>query len=150
MNSDLVHKIVALFRGGASMRRIARCLGVSPRSVKKALAEVEQARGTGPPPRKRAARGSLLDAYEPAIVDLLARYPDITAQRVHEELRPLGYTGGYTILSVRVRASRPSPVVAPVRRFETAPGEHYGKPGVMFSNAEGIGLPCPEFVSRFP
>jgi transposase len=123
MNSDLVHKIVALFRGGASMRRIARCLGVSPRSVSKALAEVEQARGTGPPPRPKAARGSLLDAYEPAIVDLLARYPDITAQRVHEELRPLGYTGGYTILSVRVRALRPGPVVAPVRRFETAPGE---------------------------
>jgi transposase len=122
MNSDLVHKIVALFRGGASMRRIARCLGVCPRTVSKALAQVEQARGTGPPPPK-AARGSLLDAYEPAIVDLLARYPDITAQRVHEELRQLGYTGGYTILSVRVRALRPCPVVAPVRRFETAPGE---------------------------
>ncbi|MFL6114896.1 MAG: IS21 family transposase, partial [Catenulispora sp.] len=121
MNRELVAKIVALFHGGASMRRIARCLGVSPRSVSKALAEVEQARGTGPPPRPKAARGSLLDAYEPAIVDLLARYPDITTQRVHEELRPLGYTGGYTILSVRVRALRPCPVMAPVRRFETAP-----------------------------
>lgn len=94
MNADLVHKIVVLFRGGASMRRIARSLGVSPRSVSKALAQVEQARGTGPPTRPKAARGSLLDAYEPAIVDLLARYPDITVQRVHEELRQLGYTGG--------------------------------------------------------
>ena len=40
MNRDLVHKIVALSRGGASMRRIARSLGVSRRTVKEALAQV--------------------------------------------------------------------------------------------------------------
>jgi transposase len=123
MNNELVSKIVVLFHGGASMRRIARSLGVSPRTVKKALAQVEEARGTGPPPRPKAARGSLLDVYEPAIVGLLARYPDITVQRVYEELRLLGYTGGYTILSMRVRRLRPHPVVVPVRRFETARGE---------------------------
>jgi transposase len=123
MNNELVSKIVALFHGGASMRRIARSLGVSPRTVKRALGQVEEARGTGPPPRLKRARGSLLDAYEPAIVDLLARYPDITVQRVYQELRPIGYAGGYTILSQRVRRLRPHPVVAAVRRFETAPGE---------------------------
>jgi transposase len=131
MNSDLVHKIVALSRGGASMRRIARSLGVSRRTVKKALAQVEQARGDGPPEgaarpaaaRPAAARGSRLDAYDAAIADLLARYPDVTVQRVLEELRRLGYAGGYTILSQRVRALRPRPAVSPVRRFETAPGE---------------------------
>lgn len=122
MNTDLVSKIVALFHGGASVRRIARSLGVSRRTVDKALAQVEQARGAGPAPPAKAARGSLLDAYEPAIADLLARYPEITVERVHEELRRLGYTGGYTILSGRVRRMRPRPVVAPVRRFETAPG----------------------------
>ena len=123
MNSDLVHKIVALFHGGASMRRIAQSLGVSRRTVSKALAQVERARGGGPVPRPKAARGSLLDAYEPAIAELLARYPDITVQRVHEELHRLGYTGGYTILSERVRRLRPRPAAAPVRRFETSPGE---------------------------
>jgi transposase len=126
MNSDLVNQIVALFHGGASMRRIARSLGVSRRTVSKALRQIDRARGVGPPegaPRPRAVRGRLLDAYEPAIADLLARYPGITAQRVHEELRRLGYAGGYTILSERVRALRPRPAVVPVRRFETAPGE---------------------------
>src|SRR5262249_11766394 len=85
MNSDLVHKIAALCRGGASMRRIARSLGVSRRTVRKALAQVEQARGDGPPEgssRPAVARGSQLDAYDAAIADLLARYPDVTVQRV--------------------------------------------------------------------
>jgi transposase len=126
MNSELVSKIVALFHGGASVRRIALSLGVSRRTVHRALGQVEQARGAGPPeraPRPATARAGKLDAYEPAIADLLARYPDISVRRIHEELRRLGYTGGCTVLSERVLRFRPSPVVAPVRRFETAPGE---------------------------
>ncbi len=122
MNDSVINEIVALFHGGASVRRIARSLRVSRRTVDKALRQVEQARGGEAAPRPKGARGSLLDAYEPVIVDLLARYPDITVQRVHEELRPRGYTGGYTILSQRMRRLRPRPVVVPVRRFETAPG----------------------------
>lgn len=126
MNTELVAKIVALFHGGASIRRIALSLGVSRRTVHRALGQVEQARGGAPPesaPRPATARGSKLDAYEPAIADLLARYPAISVRRIHEELRQRGYTGGYTVLSERVLRLRPCPVVAPVRRFETAPGE---------------------------
>src|SRR5579885_1734798 len=124
MNSDLIHKIVSLSQGGASMRRIARSLGVSRRTVKKALGQVEGARGSGPlqgPPRSAPARGSRLDAYDAAIAELLARYPDITAQRVLEELRRLGSAGGYTVLSQRVRAMRPRPAVAPVRGSRPPP-----------------------------
>jgi transposase len=123
MNDTLINKIVALSHGGASMRRIARSLGVSRRTVAKALQQIEQARGDGVTLRPKPQRGSLLDAYEPMIVDLLARYPDITVQRICEELRSRGYTGGYTILSRRVRRLRPRPATVPVRRFETAPGE---------------------------
>jgi transposase len=126
MNTELVAKIVALFHGGASVNRIALSLGVSRRTVYRALGQVEQARGGGSPsasPRPKATRGSKLDAYEPAIADLLARYPDISVRRIHEELRPLGYTGGYTVLSERVLRLRPAPTATPVRRFETAPGE---------------------------
>jgi transposase len=122
MNNELVNKIVALFHGGASVRRIALSLGVSRRAVHRALGQVEQARGGLPERTPRAARASKLDAYEPAIADLLARYPDISVRRIHEELRPLGYTGGYTVLSERVARLRPAPIITPVRRFETAPG----------------------------
>jgi transposase len=121
MNDTLRAEIVARFRGGASLRRIARELRVSYHSVRRTLREIEQARSGCPMPQP-APRGSQLDAFEPAIRDLLARYPDITAQRVLEELRGHGYTGGYTVLSERVRQLRPRPTVAPVRRFETGPG----------------------------
>jgi transposase len=125
MNSTLIHKIAVLFRGGASMRQIARSLRISRRTVRKALEQLDQARTTDSPqplPRPAAPRGSQLDGYESAITTLLARHPDIRARRIYEELRRLGYTGGYTIVSERVRRLRPRPVVAPVRRFETAMG----------------------------
>jgi transposase len=125
MNSTLIHQIVTLFCDGASIRRIAHRLQISRRTVRRALAQLEQARAPGPPvelPRPAASRGSQLDGHEAAIAALLARHPEITARRIYEELRRLGYTGGYTILSERVRRLRPRPVGAPVRRFETAPG----------------------------
>ena len=125
MNSTLIHQIVTLFCEGASIRRIAHRLQISRRTVRRALAQLEQARTTGPPaelPRSAPSRGSQLDAHEAAIAALFARHPEITARRIYEELRQIGYTGGYTILSERVRQMRPRPVVAPVRRFETAPG----------------------------
>jgi transposase len=125
MNNELVSRIVALFHGGASVNRISLSLGVSRRTVYRALGQVEQARGIGSPsavPRPKTTRGSKLDAYEQTIADMLARYPDISVRRIHEELRPLGYMGGYTVLSERVLRLRPTPTATPVRRFETAPG----------------------------
>jgi transposase len=126
MNDNVIHQIVILFQGGASMRRIARSLHISRRTVRRVLEQHRQARTAGPPwdvPGPAPQRGSQLDAFDAAIRDLLARYPDITIQRVHEELRSLGYQGGYTILSQRVRTLRPRPLVEPVRRFETAMGQ---------------------------
>jgi transposase len=125
MNSTLVHQIMTLFRGGASIRRIAQGLRISRHTVRRALDQLELARTAGPPeelPRPAPRRGSQLDGHEAAIAALLARHPDITVRRIYEELRPLGYTGGYTILSERVRRLRPRPVVTPVQRFESAPG----------------------------
>src|SRR6516165_8501339 len=126
MNETLIHEIVVRFRGGASMRHIAQRLGISRRTVKQVLDQVEQNRGVGSTeqaPRKKARHGSQLDTHLGTITELLARYPKITAQRIYEELRRLDYQGSYSLLSHRVYELRPRPIVRPVQRFETAPGE---------------------------
>ncbi len=41
----------------------------------------------------------MLDPYRTVVDKLLKSFPDITAQRVFEELRGKGFTGGYTAVS---------------------------------------------------
>jgi transposase len=126
MNDTLIHEIVVRFGGGASIRRIAQSLHLSRRTVRRVLDRIEQARGADPTTelsQPRPRRGSQLDAYQDAIADLLARYPDITAQQILEELCRLGYQGSYSLLCQRVHELRPRAVAQPVRRFETAPGQ---------------------------
>jgi transposase len=121
MNELTRNEVIRLFYGGASGRRIARQLHVARRSVARVLAE-HQNRRAGEPPAKGAPRPSVLDPFTETIGELLARYPDLTAVRLHEELRHQGFKGGYTIVKDRLRAVRPKPQQPPVRRFETGPG----------------------------
>lgn len=109
-----------------SKRAIARTLGISRNRVRRVLEQREHDRTRGnnhpnlqPPSSKRP---SLLDAYDEAFRRILKRYDNITAVRMHEELRDLGFKGGYTIVKNRLRALRPKPVKAVVERFETPPG----------------------------
>ena len=78
-------EIVQRQRQGASARSIASELGISRGSVDRVLARVEAAR-TGstervPPPR----RGSIIDAFEPILKELLGRYPNLTGERALQE-----------------------------------------------------------------
>jgi transposase len=115
---ELAHEVVMRARQGMSKRAISRALRIGRNKVRKLLRAHEAARSGATPPTALPAppvrRSSLLDAHEPFIRDLLARFPDITAQRVYEEL--LGrespvFEGGYTIVKQHVRAHRPKPVV---------------------------------------
>jgi len=123
MNDELRAEIVRRFYGGASFRRIARAVGVDRKTVSRVVEAHQKQRAAphaalAPPVR----RGSLLDSYEGQIADLLGRYPDLTAIRLHEELSASGFKGGYTIVRERLRLMRPRPVREPVVRFETGPG----------------------------
>ena len=127
MSQATRNEIVRRFGEGASMRAIARLLGISRHQVHRVLQEMQQARAQGgsvagelPPPGQR--RPSLLDPYEQAIKDLLKRYPSLSAVRIHEELRAQGFQGGYTIVRQRVGQLRPAPRRQVVLRFETSPG----------------------------
>ena len=108
MNDELRNEVLARWRGGQSGRQIARDLHLSRKTVAKVIAEHQEQRVQGatglPPPRK--SRGSQVDEYEALLRNYLARYPDMSAVRLLEELRAHGYQGGYTVLRQRVKQLR--------------------------------------------
>ena len=121
MNEMIRNEVIRRWQGGATMRVIARALGLSRNTVSRIVEQVDQTRA-GQQPETPARRASLLDPYESIIQDLLGRYPDLTVVRLLEEIRGRGFTGGYTIVRQRLRALRPRTPQQPVQRFETGPG----------------------------
>lgn len=97
------------------IRAIARHLGISKNTVKRALA-------TDRPPRyQRPIKGSAVDAVEVQIRELLRETPTMPATVIAERI---GWERGMTILKERVRELRPAYVpVDPVSRTVYRPGE---------------------------
>lgn len=88
---------------GLSQRQIAARLRCCWRTVRKML-EMEQ------PPHEtcRVSRGSILDPYKPKIDALIARYPELSAMRVLEEIRKEGYPGQICVVRQYLRQIRPA------------------------------------------
>ena len=88
-----------------SQRATARRLRCSHRTVKKALALAQP-----PDENRRAARGSILDPFKSKIDALVAKYPDLSAVRVLEEIAkgPEGYEGEISLVRQYLRQVRPA------------------------------------------
>jgi transposase len=63
-----------------------------------------------PPTRQVRPRASLLDAHKAKIDVLVAKYPDLSAVRIHEEIArgPDGYQGSTTVIRRYLRTTRPA------------------------------------------
>jgi len=85
-------------------RAIARRLHCTRDTVAKAL------RMDQPPARKAKPRASLLDVHRAVIDALLARYPELSAVRICEEISraPEGYRGSVTLVRRYLRKVRPA------------------------------------------
>ena len=90
---------------GLSQRQIAQRLRCCWRTVKKALAMEHP-----PDETSRPRRGSIIDPYKSKIDALIAKYPELSAERVLEEIRkePDGYTGQISVVRGYLRQIRPA------------------------------------------
>lgn len=125
MKEELHNAVIRLHRGGCSIRQIADRLGISRYQVSRILELHEQTRAEGSSrlPHPKKTRASCLDEHVATMQQLLERYPDITAVRMHEELCKLGFGGSYNTVKRRLRDLRGRQVPGPVARFETGPGQ---------------------------
>lgn len=125
MDESVRNEIVQRWQARTPGRQIARELQVAESTVRGVIARWQKQRGGKPAVTavpKPASRARSLAEHEEFVRGLLERYPNMTAVRVHEELRTRGFTGSYTVVRQGVRALRPRPLREPVRRFETSPG----------------------------
>jgi transposase len=84
---------------GLPIKVIARVMGISKNTVKAALAS------DGPPAYRRCGPGSIVDAVEPQIRELLRAYPTMPATVIAERI---GWMRGITVLKERVAELRPA------------------------------------------
>jgi transposase len=97
------------------IRAIARHLGISKNTVERALANDR------PPKYERPAKGSVVDAVEVQIRELLEETSTMPATVIAERI---GWERGMTVLKERGRELRPAYVpVDPVSRTTYQPGE---------------------------
>ena len=95
--------ILELHRQGVSISAIARRVAPDRKTVRRYIAQGLEPPSYGP----RQPRISQLRAFEPYLRQRLVAFPQLSGRRLHRELRDLGYSGGYSILTDLLRGDRP-------------------------------------------
>ncbi len=109
-------KVQETYAKYGSIRRTARELKMRRKRVRRIV------RGEAPrPPSSRPPRPSKLDPYRHVIKRLVLE-DELTAILILEEIRALGYQGGYSILKDYVRTIRPAPRAKVTTVLEHPPG----------------------------
>ncbi|MHB1054353.1 MAG: IS21 family transposase [Thermoleophilia bacterium] len=101
---------------GVYQKDIAAELGVSPRTVSRAIN-----RGSAPSGRRPLAKTSILDPFKPQVDELLADGV-WNAMVILDVIRERGYTGEVTLIRSYIRPKRPLRQSRQTVRFETEPG----------------------------
>lgn len=126
--------IRTLHKEGHSKRAIAKMMGVSRNTVKRALRAEEV------PKYKRAPReNKLLSGYEDKVFEMMEQ--KLIGTRIFKELQKLGYEGSITTVYRFLQANKQKvESVKTTTRFETAPGEQaqfdWSPYTVMINNEE--------------
>jgi transposase len=110
--------ILELHRQGVSVSAIARQVGLDRKTVHKYIERGLEPPSYGP----RPPRMGKVAAFSRYLRERLAAFPQLSGRRLHRELRELGYTGGYSILTDFLREIRPIEPAPFEVRFETPPG----------------------------
>lgn len=87
------------FAQGVGIREIARRIGVSRDTVRRAL------RSDEPPRYRRTSRGSPLDELEPQIKEVLDAHPEFSSTQV---ARRVGWKGSGSAMRARIRRIKAS------------------------------------------
>jgi transposase len=122
---ELEHLVITMYVEGWGVRALAQHFQIGRNTVRRILRKHRAQRDHGHDllrQEAKAPRRSKLDPFLPLIGDLLMQFPNITGQRLYEELEDAGYDGGISILRDRLRKLRPQPKRDPVVRFETEAG----------------------------
>ena len=127
-----------LKRQGLSVSAIARKVGLDRKTVRRHLE-----RGMEPPVYgPRAPRPRLIEPYEDYLRERITAWPELSGKRLLREIRELGYTGCYSVVTDFVREARPPRRKPFERRFETPPGRQaqvdFAQFRVVFEGEPGV------------
>jgi len=118
LNESQLKIIRKTFKDTASIRQTAKQTGHSRKAVRRALG-CNPSLPNAPQTRPRKSK---LDPFK-AKIGHLVKEKQLSAVRVLEDIKKLGYTGGYSILKEHVRKIRPGRFQVPRPPIDHAPGD---------------------------